>query len=61
MWNLKHGTNELIYRTETDSENRLVVAKEEGGRRETERTREKEAEREKVTRKRREGQKRKLL
>ena len=33
MWNLKHGTNELIYRTETDSENRLVVAKEEGGRR----------------------------
>ena len=33
MWNLKHGTNEPIYRTETDSqmENRLVVAKEDGG------------------------------
>jgi len=27
MWNLKCGTNESIYRTETDSENRLVVAK----------------------------------
>ena len=34
MWNLKHDTNEHIYETETDSqtENRLVVAKrEEGG------------------------------
>ena len=32
MWNLKCGTNELIYRTEKDSdmENRLVVAKGEG-------------------------------
>ena len=32
MWNLKYGTNELIYKTETDSqtENRLVVAKGEG-------------------------------
>ena len=29
MWNLKYGTNELIYKTETDSqtENRFVVAK----------------------------------
>ena len=29
MWNLKHGTDEPIYRTETDSdmESRLVVAK----------------------------------
>ena len=29
MWNLKYDTNELIYKTETDSqtENRLVVAK----------------------------------
>ena len=35
MWNLKYGTNELIYETETDSqtENRLVVAKGEGGER----------------------------
>ena len=33
MWNLKYGTNEPIYKTETDSdiENRLVVAKGEGG------------------------------
>ena len=33
MWNLKYDTNELIYETETDSdiENRLVVAKGEGG------------------------------
>ena len=33
MWNLKYDTNELIYQTETDSdiENRLVVAKGEGG------------------------------
>ena len=33
MWNLKHGTNEPIFKTETDpedTENRLVVAKEEG-------------------------------
>ena len=30
MWNLKYDTNELIYETETDSENRLVVAKGEG-------------------------------
>ena len=30
-WNLKYGTNELIYKTETDSgiENRSMVAKEE--------------------------------
>ena len=29
MWNIKYDTNELIYKTETDSdiENRLVVAK----------------------------------
>ena len=29
MWNLKYDTNVLIYKTETDSdiENRLVVAK----------------------------------
>ena len=30
MWNLKYGTNELIYDTETDIENRGVVAKGEG-------------------------------
>ena len=32
MWNLKYDTNELIYETETDSdiENRPVVAKGEG-------------------------------
>ena len=30
MWNLKYDTNELIYETETDIENRLVVAKGEG-------------------------------
>ena len=32
MWNLIYDTNELIYETETDSdiENRLVVAKGEG-------------------------------
>ena len=32
MWNLKYGTDEPIYRTETDSdiENRLVIAKGEG-------------------------------
>jgi len=31
-WNLKYDTNELIYETETDSqtENRLMVAKGEG-------------------------------
>ena len=27
MWNLKYDTNELIYKTVTDTENRLVVAK----------------------------------
>ena len=34
MWNIKYGTNEPIYRTETDPdmENRLVVAKRKGGR-----------------------------
>ena len=34
IWNLKRGTNEPIYTTETDSdmENRLVVAKGEVGR-----------------------------
>ena len=34
MWKLKYGTNELIYKTErlTETENRLVVAKEEEGR-----------------------------
>ena len=33
MWNLKYDTNELIYKTETDTniENRLVVAKGVGG------------------------------
>ena len=31
MWNLKYGTNEHIYETETDSQNRLVVAKGVGG------------------------------
>ena len=33
MWNLKYGTNGLIYRTDrlTDTENRLVVAKREVG------------------------------
>ena len=30
MWNLKYDTNELIYETETDIENRLVVANAEG-------------------------------
>ena len=33
MWNLKYNTNELIYETETDSqdrENRLVSAKDGG-------------------------------
>ena len=32
MWNLKNSTNELIYKTETDSqtENKLMVAKGEG-------------------------------
>ena len=32
MWNLKCDTNEPIYETETYIENRLVVAKGEGGR-----------------------------
>ena len=27
MWNIKYDTNEPIYETETDTENRLVVAK----------------------------------
>ena len=33
MWNLKYGTDEPIYKTEADPdiENRLVVAKGEGG------------------------------
>ena len=33
MWNLKYDTKELIYETETDSdiENRLLVAEGEGG------------------------------
>ena len=30
MWNLKHGTDEPVYRTETDIENKLVVPKGEG-------------------------------
>ena len=33
MWNLKHDTNKLIYKTEnrlTDIENRLAIAKGEG-------------------------------
>ena len=31
MWNLKNNTNELIYKTETDSdmENKLMVTKQE--------------------------------
>ena len=33
MWNLTYGTNEPIYKIETDSktENKLVIAKVEGG------------------------------
>ena len=32
MWNLKYGTNESTYKTETESDmERLVVAKGEGG------------------------------
>ena len=33
VWNIKYGTNEPIYKTDTDSdrENRFVVAKEEWG------------------------------
>ena len=27
MWNLNYNTNELIYETDSDIENRLVVAK----------------------------------
>lgn len=27
MWNLKYGTHELTYKTETDSERRRAVAK----------------------------------
>ena len=30
MWNLKYDTNEPTYETETDSENRLMVATGEG-------------------------------
>ena len=30
VWNLKYGTSEPIFKTETDIENRLVVAKGEG-------------------------------
>jgi len=30
MWNLKYATNELIYETETDTENKLMVAKGKG-------------------------------
>ena len=29
MWNLKYDTNELIYETDSDIENRLVAAKKE--------------------------------
>ena len=29
MWNLKNDTNELIYKTETDSENKFMVIKRE--------------------------------
>ena len=34
MWNLKYDTNELIYKTETDSqtENKLIIAKGKRGR-----------------------------
>ena len=31
MWNLKYDINELIYKTEIDIQNRLVVAKGQGG------------------------------
>ena len=31
MWNLKQGTNELIYKTDSQTENRLVIAKKEVG------------------------------
>ena len=31
MWNLKYDTNELIYKTDSHTESRLVVAKGEGG------------------------------
>ena len=31
MWNLKYDINELIYKTEIDIQNQLVVAKGEGG------------------------------
>ena len=35
MWNLKKSTNELIYKTDrlTDIENKLMVTKREGGKR----------------------------
>ena len=32
MWNLKYDTNELIYKTETDLENKVMVTKGEKGR-----------------------------
>ena len=31
MWNLKYDTNELLYETDSQTENRLVVAKVEEG------------------------------
>ena len=30
MWNPKYGTNDLIYKTETLTENRIVIAKGKG-------------------------------
>ena len=33
MWNLKYDTNELIYKTNTDIENKFMVIKGETGRR----------------------------
>ena len=32
MWNLKYDTNELVYKTETDSQRKLMVTKGKGGR-----------------------------
>ena len=31
MWTLKHDTNELVYKTETDTENKHAVTKGENG------------------------------
>ena len=31
MWNLKYDTNELIYKTETETENKFTVTKRERG------------------------------